>query len=308
MVGDRTLLRRLVRNLLENARRHGHGSPVELGREARPGPRAHLRRGSRSRRSRERARAHLRAVLPPAGASESKDGSFGLGLALVRQIARHHGGDGALPPARRRRNRVRSRSRRCRMTVSAADHPGVIAKPPSLFLVALALGFALELASRRASCTVWRASRSVRRSSAAGSGSWPPRSASSAPRARTSRRTARPRRSCATGCTASRATRSTSAVRDLPRARGARRQPVGARARSLPLLAVIRFGVIAREEATSSASSATRTALPRERAALAVSGAARVTCPAIDGGHLNCASCGRANRPGARFCDGCGPR
>ena len=28
----------------------------------------------------------------PAGASETRDGSFGLGLALVRQIARHHGG------------------------------------------------------------------------------------------------------------------------------------------------------------------------------------------------------------------------
>jgi protein-S-isoprenylcysteine O-methyltransferase Ste14 len=32
------------------------------------------------------------------------------------------------------------------MTVSLPDHPGVIAKPPALFLGALAIGFALELA------------------------------------------------------------------------------------------------------------------------------------------------------------------
>ena len=34
----------------------------------------------------------------PRGASESRDGSFGLGLALVRQIARHHGGDARCRP------------------------------------------------------------------------------------------------------------------------------------------------------------------------------------------------------------------
>ena len=34
----------------------------------------------------------------PAGARESRDGSFGLGLALVRQIARHHGGDARCRP------------------------------------------------------------------------------------------------------------------------------------------------------------------------------------------------------------------
>jgi signal transduction histidine kinase len=94
LVGDRTLLRRLVRNLLENARRHGNASPVELH-VAKLGPgRARLRVADRGPGVAESERERIFAPFyRPAGAAESKDGGFGLGLALVRQIARHHGGD-----------------------------------------------------------------------------------------------------------------------------------------------------------------------------------------------------------------------
>ncbi len=94
LVGDRTLLRRLVRNLLENARRHGDGSPVEVS-VAKLGPgRARLRVSDRGPGVPESERERIFAAFyRPSGASETRDGSFGLGLALVRQIARHHGGE-----------------------------------------------------------------------------------------------------------------------------------------------------------------------------------------------------------------------
>jgi len=94
VVGDRTLLRRLVRNLLENARRHGDGSPVEVS-VAKLGPgRARVCVSDRGPGVSENERDRIFAAFyRPTGARESKDGSFGLGLALVRQIARHHGGE-----------------------------------------------------------------------------------------------------------------------------------------------------------------------------------------------------------------------
>jgi signal transduction histidine kinase len=99
LVGDRTLLRRLVRNLIENARRHGNGSPVEVS-VARLGPgRARLCVADRGPGVPEGERERIFAPFyRPAGASESRDGSFGLGLALVRQIARHHGGEARCRP------------------------------------------------------------------------------------------------------------------------------------------------------------------------------------------------------------------
>lgn len=93
VVGDRTLLRRLVRNLLENARRHAKGSPVELT-VAKLGPgSARISVADRGPGVPDSERERIFAPFyRPAGASDAKDGSFGLGLALVRQIARHHRG------------------------------------------------------------------------------------------------------------------------------------------------------------------------------------------------------------------------
>ena len=99
VVGDRTLLRRLVRNLLENARRHGNGSAVEVS-VVKIGPgRARLCVADRGPGVSENERERIFAAFyRPAGARESEDGSFGLGLALVRQIARHHGGEARCRP------------------------------------------------------------------------------------------------------------------------------------------------------------------------------------------------------------------
>jgi signal transduction histidine kinase len=89
--GDPALLRRMIRNLLENARRHGGGSPVEV--TVAPDHGAVL---SVSDRGCGVAVADREKIFEPfyraSPASEASPGS-GLGLALVRQIARRHGGD-----------------------------------------------------------------------------------------------------------------------------------------------------------------------------------------------------------------------
>lgn len=88
--GDSRLLQRLVRNLLDNAQRHGGGMvDVELrvvGQEVEIDVRD---------RGRGVVEAERERVFEPfyrvAGSSE-KAGGVGLGLALVRQIAQQHGG------------------------------------------------------------------------------------------------------------------------------------------------------------------------------------------------------------------------
>ncbi|MFC3580065.1 HAMP domain-containing sensor histidine kinase [Sphingomonas hylomeconis] len=90
--GDAVLLRRMIRNLLDNAQRHGGGTPIlvtltasatQIGLEVRDGG-AGVPQSERE------------AIFAPfyraRGASET-DGGYGLGLSLVRQIARQHGGD-----------------------------------------------------------------------------------------------------------------------------------------------------------------------------------------------------------------------
>jgi len=94
--GDPRMLRRLVRNLLENARRYGAGTAVE-GSVARCGDSGAVLR-VRDRGPGVAAAERERIFEPfyrPAGTREGADGGVGLGLALalVRQIARHHGGD-----------------------------------------------------------------------------------------------------------------------------------------------------------------------------------------------------------------------
>lgn len=89
--GDARLLRRLVRNLLENAVRHGGGSPVEV-RVERGAAGATLRVSDRGPGVAEAERERVfEPFHRPAGAAETGSG-YGLGLALVRQIARAHGG------------------------------------------------------------------------------------------------------------------------------------------------------------------------------------------------------------------------
>ncbi|MDG2308471.1 MAG: HAMP domain-containing sensor histidine kinase [Candidatus Binatia bacterium] len=92
--GDPRLLRRLIRNLLQNAQRHGGGSKIEasvhtLGQR---GGRIEIADRGPGVRPEDRERI-FEAFYRSADHSEGRDGGVGLGLALVREIARHHGGD-----------------------------------------------------------------------------------------------------------------------------------------------------------------------------------------------------------------------
>lgn len=88
--GNPTLLRRLLRNLLENATRHGE-PPVAVE-VVRVGAEARLIVSDRGRGVPESERARVfEPFYRPAGVGEDR-GGWGLGLALVRQIAGHHGG------------------------------------------------------------------------------------------------------------------------------------------------------------------------------------------------------------------------
>jgi signal transduction histidine kinase len=94
--GDARSLRHLLRNLLENARRHAPGAPPEVEVERTPAGGARVRVLDRGPGVPEAERA--RVFEPFArGAGASAPGS-GLGLALVRRVARHHGGDARCLP------------------------------------------------------------------------------------------------------------------------------------------------------------------------------------------------------------------
>ena len=89
--GDRRLLRRLVRNLLENAARHG-APPVEAS-VHRDRSRVRLRVCDRGPGVPEDEREKIFAPFYRPSARPPADSGSGLGLALVRQIARRHGGE-----------------------------------------------------------------------------------------------------------------------------------------------------------------------------------------------------------------------
>jgi two-component system OmpR family sensor kinase len=95
--GEPKLLRRMVRNLLENAGRHG-AVPIEVTLSA---PAPDLIRLDVCDRGPGVPEAGREPIFTPfyrrAGASEA-DGGVGLGLSLVRQIARRHGGDAICLP------------------------------------------------------------------------------------------------------------------------------------------------------------------------------------------------------------------
>jgi len=84
--GDPRLLRRMIRNLLENAKRHG-APPIEV-RVARAGNRAEVAVEDRGPGVPE---AERERVFEPF--HRASGGGTGLGLALVRTIARRHGGE-----------------------------------------------------------------------------------------------------------------------------------------------------------------------------------------------------------------------
>ena len=92
MAGDERALRRLVRNLLENARKYAGGEGVEVTVMPR-GDAAQLVVADRGPgvplEDRERI---FEAFHRASGHREGADGGVGLGLALVREIARAHGG------------------------------------------------------------------------------------------------------------------------------------------------------------------------------------------------------------------------
>jgi signal transduction histidine kinase len=102
LVGDARSLRHLLRNLLENARRHAGGA-IELsvtpldGR--RPGGGARVAVCDRGPGIAEPERERIfEPFVKGASAGDARDAGVGLGLAIVRQIARHHGGEASARP------------------------------------------------------------------------------------------------------------------------------------------------------------------------------------------------------------------
>jgi len=90
--GDPRLLRRMVRNLLENAVKHG-APPVEIVVARSPSGRPAITVRDRGPGIAEAERDRLfEPFHRPAGRGEAA-GSWGLGLSLVRQIAVRHGGN-----------------------------------------------------------------------------------------------------------------------------------------------------------------------------------------------------------------------
>jgi signal transduction histidine kinase len=93
MLGDARLLRRLARNLFENARRYGAGTAIEAEVVAAADGSVVLRVSDRGPGIPEAERERVfEAFYRRSGTSEGEGGGVGLGLALVRRIAESHGG------------------------------------------------------------------------------------------------------------------------------------------------------------------------------------------------------------------------
>ena len=87
--GDPRLLRRLIRNLLENAERHGR-PPVRVDD---PEGRGRRRRSASRTPATGVPHADRARIFTPFTRVAGDERGAGLGLSLVRQIARLHGGD-----------------------------------------------------------------------------------------------------------------------------------------------------------------------------------------------------------------------
>lgn len=90
--GDARSLRHLVRNLLANARRHAAESPVEVRVGAIENGGARLEVADRGPGIPEEERARIFEPFTR-GAGAAREAGVGLGLAIVQQVARHHGGE-----------------------------------------------------------------------------------------------------------------------------------------------------------------------------------------------------------------------
>ena len=102
LVGDARSLRHLLRNLLENARRHAPGA-LELSvaplDEAKPNGGVRICVSDRGPGIAEAERERIfEPFVTGAARGGPADAGVGLGLAIVRQIARHHGGDAHVRP------------------------------------------------------------------------------------------------------------------------------------------------------------------------------------------------------------------
>ena len=93
--GDERLLRRALRNLLENARRYGasdQGEAITLSVGIAPGARVELRVCDRGPGVPEALRERIFEPFFRLPGHAEREGGVGLGLALVKQIAERHGG------------------------------------------------------------------------------------------------------------------------------------------------------------------------------------------------------------------------
>jgi signal transduction histidine kinase len=91
--GDARLLRRVVRNLLENAKRYGEGSPIDASLRKVSDTQIELEVCDRGRGVPEAERERIFEPFYRVAGARERDGGVGLGLSLVRQIASKHGGD-----------------------------------------------------------------------------------------------------------------------------------------------------------------------------------------------------------------------
>jgi signal transduction histidine kinase len=100
VMGDERLLRRAVRNLLENARRYGGGSVALslLPRTTPEGPRVEFRVADRGPGVPADMRERIFEPFFRLPGHAEREGGVGLGLALVRQIAQRHGGHVQVEP------------------------------------------------------------------------------------------------------------------------------------------------------------------------------------------------------------------
>ena len=97
--GDPRMLRRLMRNLLENARRYAAGALIEASIMSLDRGGTQVRIADRGPGIPEEERERIfEPFYRRSGMREPNDGGIGLGLALVRQIARHHGGEARCLP------------------------------------------------------------------------------------------------------------------------------------------------------------------------------------------------------------------